>query len=429
MRLVVFPFLFFPLFVFSQIQFTEADLPQPGDTLFFAIDNHYPAFEPLEEGTGLTWDFSGLYPSDVARNIYLSPDQTPFAADFPLSDLALQIDFDSPAYSFFHQDSTQVVIDGLTANIEVLGGPQLLAFQDPQKFTDLPTVLGTQFRDTAIFELEFQEPTTGADLLLRSTTFSEVTTDASGDLILQSGTYPALRQKVISYRADSLFILAFGNALFFDDAISDDTLYLWISPEAKGIILNTDLEGNWTYYAPELANLSAPQADFDYFMPTDTSVQFMAGANGTPFTWSWDFGDGSTSTGRNPLHSYDTTGTYEVCLYVENPAGRDTFCQSISVVITDVQNKWFDQQLRVFPNPASDQIQFSLTEPLLTLPSGRRIGQLQLDVFSANGQWMGRYNWQQQLTIRTEDWPSTLYYYRFIGDQSLLKAGSFIIKK
>lgn len=30
----------------------------------------------------------------------------------------------------------------------------------------------------------------------------------------------------------------------------------------------------------------------------------------------WDFGDGSTSTLRNPLHEYADKGTYDVCLHI-----------------------------------------------------------------------------------------------------------------
>jgi hypothetical protein len=428
MRLLVLPLLLFPCVIFGQIQFTAADLPQPGDTLFFAVDNNFPVYTPVAEGSDLLWDFSGLYPSDVARNIYLSPDQTPFAGDFPESNLALRIDFDSPAYSFFTQDSSQVVIDGLTADIELLGGAQLLRFEDPQKFTDIPTVLGTEFKDTAVFEVAFQEPTTGADLLLRSHQVSEIITDGSGELILPGGTFSALRQKVISHRVDSLFIVAFGNPIFFDDMISEDTLYLWISPAAKGIILNTDFEGNWTYYAPELANLTAPRAALDYTVATDTSLQFMDTSTGTPFTWNWDFGDGNTSTARNPLHVYDSTGTYEVCLRVDNAAGSDSVCQMVSVVITDLDNFQVNQQLQVFPNPASDQIQFVLTEPVSAPSSAHPNEAIQLDIFAATGQLIERHTMQQQLRITTHNWQPSVYYYRLSYQGQVLKAGNFIIK-
>lgn len=43
------------------------------------------------------------------------------------------------------------------------------------------------------------------------------------------------------------------------------------------------------------------------------SVQFTDLSTGTqPVNWSWDFGDGSTDTGKNPVHVYRSPGTYTV---------------------------------------------------------------------------------------------------------------------
>jgi PKD repeat protein len=38
--------------------------------------------------------------------------------------------------------------------------------------------------------------------------------------------------------------------------------------------------------------------------------------------WHWDFGDGSSSTERNPQHFYAEPGNYVVILDVEGPAGK-----------------------------------------------------------------------------------------------------------
>lgn len=37
--------------------------------------------------------------------------------------------------------------------------------------------------------------------------------------------------------------------------------------------------------------------------------------------WSWDFGDSNTSTQRNPVHSYNAVGTYDIILHVETQRG------------------------------------------------------------------------------------------------------------
>jgi uncharacterized repeat protein (TIGR01451 family) len=50
-----------------------------------------------------------------------------------------------------------------------------------------------------------------------------------------------------------------------------------------------------------------------------------------PATWSWDFGDGSTSTLPNPIHTYSLEGYYNVCLEISDGAGTctDSYCNTI----------------------------------------------------------------------------------------------------
>lgn len=55
-------------------------------------------------------------------------------------------------------------------------------------------------------------------------------------------------------------------------------------------------------------------------------------SSGTNLTYLWDFGDGTTSTQQFPSHTYTTTGSYNVCLTVDNGNGcTDTHCDIILV--------------------------------------------------------------------------------------------------
>ena len=51
-------------------------------------------------------------------------------------------------------------------------------------------------------------------------------------------------------------------------------------------------------------------------------------------TWLWNFGDGKTSTERNPAHTYKNPGTYTVTLKVIGPAGTDTKTMENYVTLT-----------------------------------------------------------------------------------------------
>lgn len=81
------------------------------------------------------------------------------------------------------------------------------------------------------------------------------------------------------------------------------------------------------------------QASFFYYPASDTglSIQFQdfsyTGFGGIPDTWTWDFGNGNTSTLQNPVHTYADTGYYEVCLTITDSIGNctDTYCETIFV--------------------------------------------------------------------------------------------------
>ncbi len=70
-----------------------------------------------------------------------------------------------------------------------------------------------------------------------------------------------------------------------------------------------------------------PLADFTANRTSGTfpmTVQFTDTSKGDPVSWSWSFGDGSTSTEQNPVHTYSAAGIYNVQLTVTNAAGSDT---------------------------------------------------------------------------------------------------------
>jgi PKD repeat protein len=62
-------------------------------------------------------------------------------------------------------------------------------------------------------------------------------------------------------------------------------------------------------------------------------VSFTDQSTGSPTTWSWDFGDGNSSTAQNPTHTYGTPGTYSVVLTVSNPQGSDSLTLSNYITV------------------------------------------------------------------------------------------------
>ncbi len=51
-------------------------------------------------------------------------------------------------------------------------------------------------------------------------------------------------------------------------------------------------------------------------------------------TWTWDFGDGTTSNEQHPAHTYQDTGVYTVSLVVVGPKGRDSITRKGYIQLT-----------------------------------------------------------------------------------------------
>lgn len=79
---------------------------------------------------------------------------------------------------------------------------------------------------------------------------------------------------------------------------------------------------------------TAPTANFSY-STNSLSVQFndhSTDSDGVITSWSWNFGDGNTSSSQNPVHNYSEAGTYDVSLKVIDDLGAsDELFKSIVV--------------------------------------------------------------------------------------------------
>ena len=80
-----------------------------------------------------------------------------------------------------------------------------------------------------------------------------------------------------------------------------------------------------------LVPTSAPDASFTFSADCSGQVSFTDASTDVPQSWSWNFGDGNTSTLQNPTHTYAANGTYTVTLTVSNTVGNDVSTQSVTI--------------------------------------------------------------------------------------------------
>src|SRR6185295_5727365 len=80
----------------------------------------------------------------------------------------------------------------------------------------------------------------------------------------------------------------------------------------------------------------APRANFTVDRTAGNApltVSFSDRSTGDITQYQWNFGDGSTSTRKNPSHIYTAGGVYSVSLTVTGPAGTHAITQSGRIVV------------------------------------------------------------------------------------------------
>jgi PKD repeat protein len=90
-------------------------------------------------------------------------------------------------------------------------------------------------------------------------------------------------------------------------------------------------------FVPVCAAASVPHTEFISNVSSGNiplNVQFIDSTTNTPTSWVWSFGDGGTSTSRNPVHVYSSAGTYTVTLTASNAEGSDTATKSGFITVS-----------------------------------------------------------------------------------------------
>jgi hypothetical protein len=108
-----------------------------------------------------------------------------------------------------------------------------------------------------------------------------------------------------------------------EDAQSEPDRIITVTAEsggASGVVSDT----------VEITIQTPPQASFTFTI-SNNIVSFTDTSSGNPTQWRWNFGDGASSTEKNPVHMYTAAGSYVVRLTATNAFGSGEASATVGI--------------------------------------------------------------------------------------------------
>jgi len=112
-----------------------------------------------------------------------------------------------------------------------------------------------------------------------------------------------------------------GTLIIKFDLLDADEAYGEIIANTVEIVFSGDDIGYYMDTAPD--EPISVDAGGPYVGEAGDDIEFsgIAYLGAPPYNYAWDFGDGETATGNNPVHSYEAAGNYTVTLTVTDDSG------------------------------------------------------------------------------------------------------------
>lgn len=161
-----------------------------------------------------------------------------------------------------------------------------------------------------------------------------------------------------------------------------------------------------------------PIAKFRYVQDTldDFKIEFLDLSYFRPEEYSWDFGDGESSSDKNPTHTFAGNGVYDVCLTVSNENSSNTSCRTIMMGTTAVGDELLQADISLFPNPVRDDMILSFHD---YIPR-----EAELILYDVQGQKTVTYSLRSGMNmLNLSELISGIYVYQIVDGGHMLKSG------
>lgn len=201
-------------------------------------------------------------------------------------------------------------------------------------------------------------------------TITKITTDIDGDFRKGFVNVGADQTNYSYERLNAeVYDICDGDSVFLEAKIIDGAVYDWrngakesgLYHSDSGSYLATTFSACVAFEQPfEVVVSHMPVADFSYTITDNSTVECKnKSINGKNYTW--DMGDGSIYTSEDVVHTYTSTGSYEVLLVVDN----ECFTNSVAQVVNLETSPFFTPQgkkyavISIFPTRVESFVQLA----------------------------------------------------------------------
>lgn len=157
------------------------------------------------------------------------------------------------------------------------------------------------------------------------------------DLYSGDGSHPSLAGSYAAACAFYTMIYKKDPTLITWNSSLDNTTANTIRMAAKTIVF--DVINDWDFTANFDFTVNDNQVTFTNTYPADTV--------------SWSFDDGNTSMENNPVHTYNTTGDFEVTLTITACGRTHVVTKTVNVSNLSIDDKDVSE-IKIYPNPIQD---------------------------------------------------------------------------
>lgn len=235
----------------AQITINRSDLGNLIDARFIQAHDttDLTALSPGSAGANQTWNLSGIgtdYRDTTPQ--FVLPAGTTCPEKFPTATFATIIPDETGMVrgnAYFYDDNSRMEVLGLCAAFNDIN--ITLQYAPPQTTMTFPSTYNTTFSGQSKFRTQYPGlPPLIDSVRTNSTAFYSSVIDGWGTVVTPTGTYPCLRQKVVSNQLDSTYNLTGGKWEFSSVLLSDTTIsYQWLGKGGmfSGVSMSTNAKG------------------------------------------------------------------------------------------------------------------------------------------------------------------------------------------